>query len=288
MCPKGVYDRSKTAGQRRLERFAAMTGATFEAPVETHETDAEIEARIAERFDIMNVLTEACIVGDANATIISGPAGLGKSFDVEKQLAAYDPDGQLHTIVKGYVRPTGLVKLLYQYRHPGNIIVFDDADSAFQDDVALNLIKAVCDTTETRRVSWLSEAKLVDEETAELLPRTFEFHGSIIFITNIDFESEMARGSKLSPHLEAMMSRSHYIDLTLKTRRDYLVRIRQVIASGMLDKLNDNERQDVVGFIEANYKIMKSLSLREAIKLGNLRRANPQKWERIAKITMCR
>lgn len=286
--PKGVYDRSLSTAERRAQRFATLAGVTFEAPVESHETDAEISERISERFEIMNILTEACIVGDANAAIISGPAGLGKSFDVEKQLAAYDPEGRLHTIVKGYVRPTGLVKLLYQFRHPGNIIVFDDADSAFQDDVALNLIKAVCDTTETRRVSWLSEAKLVDEETAELLPRTFEFHGSIIFITNIDFENEMSRGSKLSPHLEAMMSRSHYIDLTLKTRRDYLIRIRQVIASGMLDKLNNVERQDVVEFIENNYKIMKSLSLREAIKLGNLRRANPQKWDRIAKITMCR
>ena len=219
--------------------------------------------------------------------LLSGPAGLGKSYTIEKRLADWDPSEHNHTIVKGYVRATGLVKLLYQYRNEGQVIVFDDADSIFFDDISLNLLKAVCDTTERRRVSWLSEGKLFDDDTATLLPRNFDFNGAIIFISNYDSDAMIARGHKLAPHLEALVSRSHYIDLQMKTRRDYLVRIRQVIRQGLLGDLSMAERSDVILFIEQNAEKLRELSLRMAIKLGSLRKQGGD-WQKIARITCCR
>lgn len=251
------------------------------------ETDAQVDRRIAERFDVLDVLSQACVNGDSRALIVSGGPGLGKSYNVEKILAQHDNTGATFSIVKGYTRPTGIVKLLYQHRAAGNIIVFDDADSVFNDDVSLNLLKAVCDTTERRVVSWLSEGKLVDEDTAEIVPRSFVFEGSVIFITNLDFDYLIERGHKLAPHLEALVSRAHYLDLTLKTKRDYLVRIRQVVEQGLLSDLDVEAQADVLTFIEAYSDNMRELSLRAVIKLGNLRRTNAN-WERIAKITMCK
>ena len=160
--------------------------------------------------------------------------------------------------------------------------------SVFFDDVALNLLKAVADTTERRRVSWLSETNFIDEETAEIIPRTFEFNGSIIFITNLDFDDTIDRGSKLAPHLQAMMSRSHYVDLTMKTKQDYLVRIRQVVKQGLLSKLNWHEAGDVMRFIEQNSDSLRELSLRMVIKIANLRKDNTSNWERIARVTTLR
>mgnify|MGYP003340449494 CR=1 FL=1 len=231
--------------------------------------------------------SEACTVGNSRALIVSGPAGLGKSYTVEHRLAAWDPTGSSYTIVKGYVRATGLVKLLHSYRQAGQVIVFDDADAIFFDDISLNLLKAVCDTTEKRSVSWLSEGKLVDDETGELIPRTFDFDGTIIFITNYDFDAMIAKGHKLAPHLEALVSRAHYIDLAMKTRRDYLIRIKQVIAEGLLDHLNWLEKQEVIEFIEKNSDKLRELSLRMALKLGSLRATNSN-WKRVAQITCCR
>jgi len=251
------------------------------------ETDAQIEARMAERFEILDVLAEACTVGNARALVVSGPAGLGKSHTIEKRLEEWDPNQINHTIVKGYVRATGLVKLLYAYREAGQVIVFDDADSIFFDDVSLNLLKAVCDTTERRRVSWLSEGSLIDEETAVRIPRTFDFDGTIIFITNLDFDALIDRGHKLAPHLTALVSRAHYIDLAMKTRRDYLIRIRQVIKQGLLSDLNGVQQHEVIQFIESNHDKLRELSLRVAIKIGALRKSNKD-WERIAKITCCK
>lgn len=281
--PRGVYDRA-AARATRTEKFSAVKVTYDNHP---HETDEQIDARISERFEILDVLAEACTVGNARALIVSGPAGLGKSFTVEKRLNEWDPNEVNHTIVKGYVRATGLVKLLYQYREEGQVIVFDDADSIFYDDVSLNLLKAVCDTTERRRVSWLSEGKLVDEESADLIPRSFNFNGTIIFITNMDFDAMIDRGHKLAPHLQALVSRSHYIDLAMKSRRDYLVRIKQVIKQGLLNHLNGVERHEVIEFINANHERLRELSLRVALKIGALRKQGSN-WQKMAKITCCR
>jgi hypothetical protein len=275
---------TKSAAKKAADKLANLKVVYDNAP---KETDAQIDARILERFEILDTLTEACTCGNARALIVSGPAGLGKSFTVEKRLAEWDPNEVNHTIVKGYVRATGLVKLLYAYREEGQVIIFDDADAIFFDDVSLGLLKAVCDTTERRRVSWMSEGKLQDEDTGEFIPRTFEFNGTIIFITNYDFDAMIFRGHKLAPHLEAMVSRSHYIDLAMKTRRDYLVRIRQVIKQGLLSDLTPQARGEVMAFIEAHAERLRELSLRMAIKIGNLRKTNSN-WKKIAAVTCCR
>jgi hypothetical protein len=281
--PRGVYARN-TNTVSAADKIAAIK---VSHNATNAETDEQIDARIAERFQILDLLTESCMVGNSRSLIVSGPAGLGKSYTVEKTLAQWDPNGVNHVIVKGYVRATGLIKLLYQYREEGQVVVFDDADTIFFDDTSLNLLKAVCDTTERRRVSWLSEGKLVDDETGEVIPRSFDFEGTVIFISNYDFDMMIEKGHKLAPHLNALISRSHYIDLALKTRRDYLVRIRQVIREGMLDDLTVTQRNDVMDYIERNHTRLRELSLRMAIKIGNLRKTTDD-WAKLANVTCCR
>ena len=254
------------------------------------ETEFQIEARLRDRFGILGELTEAALNGDARAVIVSGPAGLGKSFTVEEKLRHWDPEQLDHTIVKGYVKPTGLLRLLYRYREEGQVIVFDDADTVFFDDTCLNLLKAVCDTTDIRRVSYLAEVNMVDDDTGEQIPRHFAFNGTIIFITNLDMDSMIERGHKLAPHLSALVSRSHYIDLSMKTKRDYLVRIKQVVKDGMLRMhgLDESEEAEVMSFINENQDRLRELSLRIAVKISNLVKTGKGDWKRIANVTCCR
>ena len=279
--PRGVYQRkNKSNTNTNTKDFTNVVTLTKRT-----ETDAEVDARIAERFDVLEDITKSVLSGNSRSLIVSGPPGLGKSFTIEKLLEEWGMEGEEYTRITGYVKATGLYKLLYQYRNPGNVVVFDDADSVFLDDVALSLLKAVADTTETRRVSWLSEAILIDEESADVIPKTFEFNGSIIFITNQDFDAMIDKGSKLAPHFSAMMSRSHYIDLSMKTRQDYMIRIRQVVKQGLLAHLEAQEQSDVIEFLEAHTNTLRELSLRMAIKLGNIRRDRGTNWERNARIT---
>ena len=289
--PRGVpnagFRQTKTAVAR--SNGAAILDKIVPAATVQHETDAEIDLRLRDRFEIMDTLTQAALFGDARSVIISGPAGLGKSFNVEKELTNWDPDAINHTIVKGFLRTTGLYKLLFQYRERGQVIVFDDADAIFYDDNSLNLLKAVCDTTDVRKVSWLAETNMVDEESAVKIPRQFEFEGTIVFITNLDFDQLIEKGHKLAPHLQALVSRSHYIDLAMKTKRDYLVRIKQVVAMGMLKDqgLTEDQEKAVVDYITSNQHKLRELSLRMAVKIGNLVKMKAD-WRRLANVTCCK
>jgi hypothetical protein len=130
---------------------------------------------------------------------------------------------------------------------------------------------------------------MVDEESGERVPRGFEFNGTIVFITNLDFDAMIDKGHKLAPHLQALMSRAHYIDLAMKTRRDYVVRIKQVLEKGLLKKsgLTESQERDVVEFIEANTDRLRELSLRMALKIGAIRKIG-ETWQKVARVTCCK
>jgi hypothetical protein len=285
--PNAGFRQTKNAvarqnGQAILDKIAPVAAVSTE-------TDAEIDARLRDRFEILDELTRAALTGNARSVIVSGPAGLGKSFTVEQALGEWDPDQVNHTIVKGYVKTTGLLRLLYQFREAGQVVVFDDADTVFYEDTSLNLLKAVCDTTELRRVSYMAESNMVDEESGERIPRSCQFDGTILFITNLDMDVMIDKGHKLAPHLQALVSRSHYIDLSMKTRRDYIIRIKQVIAAGMLRQqgLDADQEAQVLDYIMTNQDRLREVSLRIAVKIGNLVRMGGN-WQRLANVTCLR
>jgi len=280
--PRGV-----PASGFRKPRTKKNAAPVVQAPVAV-ETDAEIFQRITERFEVLELMTQAATSGDVTSLIVSGPAGLGKSFSVEEVLNDWDPEELNHTIVKGYIRPPSLYRLLYQHREANQVLVFDDADSIFFDEVSLSLLKAACDSNKHRRISYMTEGTLFDGES-DILPRGFDFYGNIIFITNLDFDAMIAKGHKLAPHLGAMISRSHYIDLAMKTKRDYLIRIKHVISKGMLknDGLSEKAQSDILAFIFDNQDKMRELSLRMVRKVADIRRKDNPNWTKIARITCC-
>ena len=284
--PKGVYQRKPKTEKLQINK---MLQVQIAEPV-TQETDEEIEKRLEERFEVLQELTDAAIASDVNAMIVSGPAGLGKSFTVERALESWDPNGSSHRIVKGYIRATSLYKLLYQHRARGQVLVFDDADDVFLDETALNLLKAALDSNDRRIISYMTEGSLIDDETAERLPKSFQFEGTVIFVTNYDFDGMIARGSKLAPHLQALVSRAHYVDLAMKTKRDYMVRIKQVIRQGLLTNvgLSSTAQAEVLDFLESNQDRLRELSLRMALKVGTIRRRSESNWRKVARVTCCR
>ena len=73
-------------------------------------------------------------------------------------------------------------------------------------------MKGALDTTKRRVISWRSE-KIFEAEDGEAIPSSFDFEGAVIFVTNKNFDREIMRSSKLTPHLEALISRSFYLDL---------------------------------------------------------------------------
>lgn len=239
-------------------------------------TDEEIESDINSRFASLDLMTYGIIKGDFRALIVSGNPGTGKTYTLENILqTAADKSQIIFTTIKGFVRATGLYRLMYEHRFAECVLMFDDADSIFQDEVALNLLKAALDTTKKREISWRSE-KVFEDEDGEDIPRTFQFDGAVIFVSNIDFQRAVAQQNKISPHLEALMSRSYYLDLNMRSIRELIIRIKSVVhQSDILQQIGikKKDNQIILDYIEENQNRLREVSLRTVIKLGNILRA---------------
>ena len=255
------------------------------------ETDEETIERMRERFDMLEEMTKATKKGDVRAMIVSGPPGVGKSFGVEKVLGKHDllvdisgnEKLRKYEVVKGAMSAIGLYCKLYQYSAKDNVIVFDDCDSVLLDDLSLNILKAALDSKKTRTIHWNTDSYKLRNEG---VPDSFQFKGSAIFITNIKFDN--VKSKKLRDHLEALESRCHYIDLTIDTEREKMLRIKQIVGDGMLDEYNLSEEthEEIVDFIDINKKRLRELSLRTVLKVADLAKAFPSKWEAMAENTV--
>jgi len=260
----------------------------------SNETDEEILDRLRTRFGILDDMTRAVKRGDVRAMIVTGPPGVGKSFGVEKVLSKHDvmadiaQDSKLkkYEIVKGAMSAIGLYSKLYNYSDKKCILVFDDCDSVLLDDLSLNILKAALDTSKRRMIHWNTDSRLLRSEG---VPNSFEFKGGAIFITNIKFDH--VKSKKLQDHLEALESRCHYLDLTIDTEREKVLRIKQVVTEhGMLDSydLSDEAKLDVVNFVDEYKARMRELSLRTVLKVADLRVSFPDTWRAVAEVTCMR
>ena len=255
------------------------------------ESDEETIERMRERFDMLEEMTKATKKGDVRAMIVSGPPGVGKSFGVEKVLGKHDLVATLgdrppkYEVVKGAMSAIGLYCKLFKFADKDNVIVFDDCDSVLQDELSLNILKAALDSKKTRRIHWNTDSFKLRNEG---VPDSFEFKGSAIFITNIKFDN--VKSKKMRDHLEALESRCHYIDLTIDTEREKMLRIKQIVGDGMLTEhaLGDEVVDDIIDFIDMNKKRLRELSLRTVLKVADLAKAFPTKWESMAENTVMR
>ena len=253
------------------------------------ETDEETIERLRERFQILEDMTKACKKGDVRAMIVTGPPGVGKSFGVEKVLGKHDMIATLgerppkYQVVKGAMSAIGLYCKLFNYADKDNVLVFDDCDSILQEDLSLNILKAALDSKASRRIHWNTDSFKLRNEG---VPDSFEFKGSCIFITNIKFEN--VKSKKMRDHLAAIESRCHYIDLTIDSEREKMLRIKQIVGDGMLAKhaLDEETHERVVDFIDINKKNLRELSLRTVLKVADLAKAFPDNWEAMAENTV--
>ena len=270
--------------RKKLERMQ-----TEQQPVESTESEAEIREKLKERFAALDLIANQTVNGKNKALIVSGPAGVGKSHNVLQAARKFEERGGKVGVIKGFARPTGLYRALYDHSAHNDCLIFDDCDSAFSDSICLNLLKAACELSENRRISWMAETKMLTDE-GDRLPRSFEYSGNIVFITNIDMQAACDRGHGLSAHFEALMSRSLYVDLGMKTKRDSIVRIKQVVESGALGShgITPQDCTEILDFVENNSEKLREISLRLVVKIGRLKMNNPQQWKSLAKVTCIR
>jgi hypothetical protein len=233
------------------------------APVES---DDEIRARIAQRFAIYGALTAAVAHGEFSSLVVSGAPGIGKTYTATQVLRSISQDiamagdpnsilreGSVVEEVSGKTSAIGMFQTLYYNRQAGRVVLFDDCDSVFDDADGLNVLKAALSDSKIRRVSWNTESRALKDAD---IPRTFDFEGSVIFITNMDW-TNLRQNDSRRPHLEAVMNRAMYVDLTIHDARSKLIHIETIARgpNGMLQKygLTEAAADQVWNFFVENY-----------------------------------
>lgn len=272
--PKGIPAKGFRMTKNRLERGQ-----------DTIQTQPESRFSINERFGFVSDMVKLLAQGDQSSVVITGPGGLGKSFNVMKALQTVGmkditelSDFQIGTrvnvkksfiVIKGYSTPKGLYRALYENKD--GVIVFDDCDSVLKDPVSLNLLKGALDSYARRIISWRADIR--DED----LPTSFEFKGRVIFISNLS-SVQMD---------QAIISRSMAVDLTM-TRQQKVDRMRFLISqSDFMPEYKSEHKNDALDLIESLQDKVKELTLRTLIQVTVIRKGLSANWKNLAEYAIC-
>jgi hypothetical protein len=263
--------------ERRLEE---MAGEKIDFAVAAEKQAAKTEKfGINARFGFVEKLVSMVAESVQPSAVITGEGGLGKTFTVTKTLEAkgYKDMSDLaefqvgtvinarkcYTMVKGYSTAKGLYRTLFENQK--SVIVFDDCDAVLKDPVALNLLKGALDSYGKRVISW--NADMRDED----LPRSFNFEGRVIFISNMTQD-------KID---QAIRSRSMMIDLTM-TLDQKIDRMEHIAASAeFLPEYDSKVKTDALALIREIKDDCKEISLRTLIAVAKVRASNKE-WRDLA------
>jgi hypothetical protein len=241
------------------------------------------EFNINERFSFVEKIVKMVANRATPSCIISGSGGMGKTYSVLKalkdagmtdvtDLQAFDEGHkvgkQSFRVLKGYTTAKGLFRTLQECNNM--TLVLDDFDSALKDPVSLNLLKAALDGYSKRYITWNSDMR--DED----LERTFEFKGTIIFITNIPSD-------KLD---QAVRSRCMTVDVSMN--KEETIDRMQVIAESeeFLPEIDLAIKKTALSFIKENLDDVANLSLRSLIQITKIVDADPSSYRSLARYVL--
>lgn len=185
--------------------------------------------------------------GFANALIVEGKGGIGKTYEVLRTLSEKDVD---YEYINSYSTPLEFYQLLYN--HNGKVIILDDFEGVLSSNVGISILKsALWSATEKRIVSYFTSS---DKLT---VPSKFEFTGRVIFCLN---------SLTNNPEIRALKTRALYYNLNFSVKEIKKI-IMAIAKSDDKRKLSQEERVEVADYIiENSTEATKELNLRTLIK----------------------
>jgi hypothetical protein len=250
------------------------------------QSDTELLSDISERFGVLDVLVAGTAAGTVRSIIVSGSPGIGKSHHVQRVLRA--KRGCTHEVISGAISAIQLYKTGYKLRDKNCVIVLDDVDKIWKDLETLSILKAMCDSSDVRTISWKKESKaLVDEDNGDI-PSSYDFEGAIVFITNVDLQRHINEGkNQYAEQFEAMVSRSMYLNLKIHDKRQVRIWVRHVAENGMFEKegISVQDGAAILDYIDTNSAQLRDVSFRTVKNLINIKKLYKKGWESVA--NMC-
>lgn len=270
-------------GKRLYRKIQGTAGARVHnaPPVKQSRFD------VNQRFDFIEQVTNMVVEGESNSVIITGSGGLGKTFTVmaclktagfEEVSGSQREDGEDDTggeeekesvsgdyeVVKGYVTPKALYRLLFNNRE--RLVIFDDCDSVWDNPTTVSLLKAALDSYETRKISWFSESKSDEDD----LPQQFEFKGKIIFVSNL----------QLTDLDQSVLSRCLYVDVSM-TAQEKVARIK-TLAPKIRPDMTMKLKHECIELLEEHAEAIGDLNIRTFLKVCEIRHKDTANWRDLA------
>lgn len=231
------------------------------------------------RFIGVEKYVKQVAAGKFRSLIVNGHPGIGKTHSVTKFLEQYAKGN--YTVLQGRVTLLSLYATLHAFKNKGKVVVLDDVDSVFSDVQGLNILKAVMDTTATRRVHWLSSGGRLNTMG---LPDNFIFNGGVILISNVGFGGGYG---KLVTHLNALKDRSYCVPVADSGQDSLFKQICYMVIKRnlMTDlKVPKKDQMMLLEYIDKNKDQMNSVSLRTVVKLVEIYKIDKSNWEDMANV----
>jgi hypothetical protein len=218
--------------------------------------------------------------GTHKNAILQGPPGLGKSFVVAQALdTAGLTEGEDYKIVKGHITPLQLFTLLYLYRRRGQVLVLDDCDDVFQNEMGLSFVKAATDP-DNRRVSYESSREPI---IAGSVVTNFVYNGTLIICSNIPMNT--GRQGRRAQHMAAIYSRTTNWPMGWHTRERKFAQVFNMVvhhdylARDTRTAITADQKLALLKFLLQNLDEINTLDLRLPQKIAAEINADPTDWQ---------
>lgn len=215
-----------------------------------------------------------------NGLIVSGDAGVGKTYTVKQALIDTGHQTNVEYIKGGKITAASLYVKLYLNRAPHRIIVLDDCDIIHHAEKRqiVPMLLGACELGSRGDVSWEVARKnpLMEEYN---VPTQFNFEGSIIWITN---DSKESIAKAVPQWRNALFSRFNFAECLFTDEQKYMYTMYLIDNKDMLGANCQEYRggypdgiiQEAADYLSSNYRQLVEVTPRQAIKIADILNTN--------------
>jgi hypothetical protein len=230
---------------------------------------------------------DLCVKGVFTSMLIHGGPGVGKTHLIMDAMErAGLEQGVDFVIYRGTTSPIMLYRLLWELNRPNAYVIIDDCDAILRDENGINVLKAVMDD-KCRTVSWNTKSEIKTLDGTGIVPKTFDFKGTVVVCTNIDYQRRST--GKMADHFAAILSRTEQMQIDYKTKDAQFAYVAHLVVNvDYLEQMSKTagltaqQKIDLLKFIMTNRSKYTRIDARVPEKLARIMKAEPQDWQMLA------